>query len=247
MNILLITATLNPPANMPSLVRKDPSVRLHDYVSALRFYLSLLGVVIDRIIFAENSNANVDELEAVVCGHESNVEFLSFDGMDHPASYGRGYAEFKLLDHAMTNSRTVLEASSEAKFWKVTGRYRVVNLPAIIRRAPSSFKVYVDLRRYPVRWFDTRLMAWTREGYRSIFHGNYRQLREDILHVPSEMHLYTLLISHLGVPGFVPRFTVQPRVDGIRGYDNRNYNAGTNLLKYHIRRVIRRFLPWVWV
>jgi hypothetical protein len=247
MNILLITATLKPPAQMPNLVRSDPAVRLNDYQQALGFYVSLLGTVLDKIVFVDNSGAELDELKAVAHGVDRDVEFLSFEGMNHPPAFGRGYAEFKLLDYAMEHARTVCTAPHGARFWKVTGRYRVRNLPAIVRRAPPSFTVYVDLRRYPVPWFDTRIMAWTHEGYRTVFRGIYEELREDLLGAPAEERLYPMLLAHVGRPGIVPRFTIQPRVEGTRGFDNRNYHTGINLLKYYIRRVTRRLVPSLWI
>jgi hypothetical protein len=33
------------------------------------------------------------------------VVFVVFDGWDHPPEYGRGYGEFRLIDHAMGHSR----------------------------------------------------------------------------------------------------------------------------------------------
>ncbi len=247
MNILLITATLKPPAGMPNLVRTDPALRLKDYQWALGFYVSLLGTALDKIVFVDNSGAELGELKAVVRGADCDVEFLSFDGMNHPPTFGRGYAEFKLLDYAMDHARTVCAAPDGARFWKVTGRYRVQNLPAIIRRAPPSFRVYADLRRYPIPWLDTRILAWTHKGYRTVFRGIYEELREDLLRAPAEERLYSLLLAHLGRSGIVPRFTVQPRVEGTRGFDNRNYHTGINLLKYYIRRVTRRLVPSLWI
>lgn len=247
MNILIMTATLAPPAGMPDLLRTDPSVRLDDYKSALRFYSSLLGSVLDGIVFVDNSNSDLSELKEAIRGHENRVEFISFNGMDHPPVYGRGYAEFKLLDHAMDNARSVQAAPPHTRFWKVTGRYRVLNLPDIIRRAPRSFAVYVDLRRYPVPWLDTRIMAWTHDGYRDVFRGIYKNLREDLHRAPAEQHLFAELYTLRNCNGVVPRFTVVPKVKGIRGYDNRDYHSGLNLVKYYIRLVLRRLAPALWV
>ena len=129
-NVLLLTATVTPPIGMPLLARTDPVQRLQDYTQALRFYLPLLGSTFDSIVLAENSASDISSLRrlAVEKGAQERVEFLSFFGLDHPPSYGRGYGEFKLVDYAMRHSQFL---NGDAYVWKCTGRY-VVNsvLPA---------------------------------------------------------------------------------------------------------------------
>ena len=40
---------------------------------------------------------------------------------------------------------------------------------------------------------------------------------------------------------------VEPRVDGIRGLDDRNYSRGKNLIKFYVRSVSRVVTPWYWI
>jgi hypothetical protein len=249
MNVLVMTATISPPANAPHLLRRDPALRLTDYASALSFYRKLLGSCIDKIVFIDNSNSDVSSIAKPIMntGPKNRVELLSFHGLDHPAEYGRGYGEFKLLDYAMENSAALTALTSQDRVWKVTGRYIVINLQRVIEKAPEHFDLYYDMKNYPMKWVDTRLMAWTTIGYNKAFRGLYHELREDILKAPAETRLYPVLRTFVGQPGVVPRFTVQPRIGGIRGYDNKNFLRGRNLLKYHIRAAARKLVPWFWV
>ena len=80
-NILLLTATITPPAGVPLLQRANPQDRLQDYERALKFYLQLLNGCIDSIVFAENYNSDVSVLRNIVAqsGFTERVEFIVFD------------------------------------------------------------------------------------------------------------------------------------------------------------------------
>jgi hypothetical protein len=45
----------------------------------------------------------------------------------------------------------------------------------------------------------------------------------------------------------VRRYTVEPRIDGIRGWDGRSYAHGINGLKFQVRRIARIVAPWIWI
>ncbi len=46
----------------------------------------------------------------------------------------------------------------------------------------------------------------------------------------------------------VPRFTQVPIIEGVRGWDNREYSAGLkNRAKLMIRQAANRALPWLWI
>jgi hypothetical protein len=175
------------------------------------------------------------------------VEFVSFPGLDHPPQYGRAYGEFKLIDHVMAHSRLIREAPT-AKVWKITGRYRIVNLRQLIRRAPRHYDLYCNIRNWPSRWVDLGLIAWSAAGYDATLRGVYPELREDLLvdHAP-EVRMRSLIDRLDGRARIVRRYTVEPRIDGIRGWDGRPYAHGLNGVKFHVRRVARRVAPWIWI
>ena len=237
-NILLLTATVSPPSGVPQLKRVDPQLRLADYSQALAFYCGLLPKVIDRIVFIENSMFDLTPLRAVAegAGVTDRVEFVSFDGLDHPPAYGRGYGEFKLLDHAMDHSRFLADAAPDDHLWKATGRYRVVNLATMIRTAPATFDVYCDARDRPIPWADLRLLAFTKVGYQKYFHGLYHEFREDQIYMAPERYLRPKVAAwDAADPAVVSRFRREPYVAGVRGLDDQSYRNGKNMLRYLVR------------
>jgi hypothetical protein len=240
-NTLLITATIAPPPGVPKLKRTDPAQRMRDYAEALDFYCRLPADMIHRIVFIENSAADVSPLRDVAekAGAASRMEFVSFNGLDHPPAYGRGYGEFKLLDHAIQNSPSLSKAADDERLWKTTGRYRVLNLVKLIRTAPAEFDLYCDLRDRPIPWMDLRVFAATVAGYRKLLMGLYTQLREDVLHMSPEQHLRPIIGELAKSNRIVTRFRREPSVDGIRGMDSKNYSTGVNLLKYWYRSTTR--------
>jgi hypothetical protein len=124
-NTILLTATITPPVNAVQLSRVDPSLRLQDYTTSLGFYLEQLKKgVVSGLIFAENSNSDIQSLRSLVESHpmKDSVEFISCQGLDYPPEYGRGYGEFKLVDHAMRHSKLVQAMDQSDKIWKITGR-----------------------------------------------------------------------------------------------------------------------------
>jgi hypothetical protein len=241
-NTLLLTATITPPPGVPGLRRTDPAERLRDYAEALSFYCQLPADVIHRVVFIENSATDVTPLRDLVAkaGAANRVEFVSFNGLDHPAAYGRGYGEFKLLDYAMRKLPLLVSAGDDERLWKATGRYRILNLVDLVRTAPRTFDLYCDLRDRPIPWMDLRVFAATVGGYRRLLMGIYKQLREDVIHVSPERHLRPIIGELAKSHRIVTRFRREPRIDGIRGMDSRNYSSGVNLLKYWYRAAARR-------
>jgi hypothetical protein len=136
MNILIMTATITPKADVRSLGRKDPALRRKDYEDALWFYGRLVGQCIDQIVFVENSESDLSSLKAIAeqLNIVDKIEFISFAGLDYPQMYGRGYGELFLLDHAMANSRFIRECDADTPIWKMTGRYIVLNLAKLIQK-----------------------------------------------------------------------------------------------------------------
>lgn len=89
-----------------------------------------------------------------------SVEFLSFYGLDYPLAYGRGYGEFKLIDHAIANSKLIGAGRFDDVVWKVTGRYIIENIVKIVRSRPFDADIYSHKRNYPYRVCELYLLAW---------------------------------------------------------------------------------------
>ncbi len=176
----------------------------------------------------------------------SRVEFIDNYGVHSYSGKGRAYGEFKLLDYAMEHASMVREASV---IWKVTGRYIVRNLRQMVRSAPD-FDVYCDMKNHPLRWMDMRLIAWRPQIYSMIFNGIADELNERMGESTMRDYLPERVAELLAAGKdirLIQRFRKEPLVDGIRGYDNRNYSLGRNLAKFYVRTFGRTFLPSYWI
>ena len=242
--LLLLTATIKPPPGVSA--RADPALRLEDYRNALRFYLAMLGRgELARLVFVDNSDSDLGALkvEAEAAGLAEKCEFISFSGLDYPTEYGYGYGEFRLVDHAMTHSRFVHELA-DAVVVKVTGRYVVRNLDALLRRLPPQFDVACDVRNRRRPWADMRVMAWTAVGYERVLRGVYARLRSDVTRLPPEMAMSRHVHDSAGTFRVVHRFGLEPFVQGIRGYDGKNWTGGSLLAKHYASAVLRKLIYW---
>ena len=250
-NIVVLTATITPKSDAFSLARTDPDLRRRDYELALLHYLDALSRgAFDQLVFAENSATNLDSLRALVkkSGLENRVEFLSLYGLDYPSAYSRGYGEFLLLDRVM-DSPVMRAQSSDGVIWKITGRYRVANIEQLIRSRPKQFDVYCNCRDYPVRLTDQYLLAWRVGVYAQHLKGLYRFFREKETGKYAERIMRELIDQgRFQTLHVIPRFTHVPIVEGVRGWDNREYGAGVMThCKLLVRQTANLALPWFWI
>lgn len=246
--ILILTATVAPPADASLLSRTDPAVRLLDYSKALGFYVDCLErSVISGIVFAENSQADISMLRQQVAGspRRDRIEFIQFAGLDHPGAYGRGYGEFKLLDFAMRESRLINAGAPNEEVWKVTGRYEVLNLAAILSRRPAGCDIWLHCRNRPQRWADMYLMGWRRDFYRRHLEGVYVDLNQSIGRDSAEVKFRDKVDALAQSEKVCRRFNPSPELRGVRGLDGAAYSE--QRIKRLVRRICDNILPWVWV
>jgi hypothetical protein len=245
-----MTATITPPPDAVKLARRDPGQRMEDYRKALEFYLALPGELISRIVFVENSATDLGPLQEIAAGFaQPRVEFISFHGLDFPPNYGRAYGEFKILDHAFSQSDSCLaRLDGGQRIWKATGRLRLTNIAAMIKRAPAKCDMYCDLRNRNGHWMDMRFYSFTVRGYQTILKGIAEQIREDQYGgLAAETLIYPLIHRHVASGAVAPRFNTQPRIAGVSGFENRDYSEGLkNNVKTYSRMVLRKVAPGVW-
>jgi hypothetical protein len=249
-NILLLTATISPPPGVPRLQKTNPIQRLQDYISALSYYAPFIPSTLDSIVFVENSNSDLESLKSIVAQKKiaERVEFIGFDGLDYPPSFGRGYGEFKLIDFAMKHSTIIQLATSHDRIWKVTGRYVVVNFAEILETAPSDFHIYCDVKNWPMHWMDLRMLAWSKEGYQKVFEGKYNLLNQHDHGLSPEIVMRRVLDDSFHVcPDVYPRFRTLPFISGTRGMNDARYDKGINYFKYLVRANVRKIAPLFWV
>lgn len=248
--ILLLSATINPPAGVPHLARTDPRERRRDYLDAFRFYLGLLGEGAGGLVLAENSQADLSELRALAdaSGHSARVELISFRGLDHPAEFGRAYGEFKLIDHAVAQSRLISEIGPDESVWKITGRYVVKNMRHLLVGRPDTFDLYCNIRRYPTPWAEMFLFAWKRRAYDTFLRGIYPLFRHELVAPLSPENKFLEMIEAVrGRLAVVPRFRSIPQLEGRRGMDNAAHGGWNGRAKYAARVIANRVAPWLWI
>lgn len=228
--VLLMTATITPKAGVKTSIA-DPVERLADYRRALVHYAASLGDQWDQILFVENSGSDISALRQAV--PDPRCHFIVFDA-DHEPSYGYGYGEFHLLQHAMD---VATDLPTDALVVKVTGRYIVRNLDSFIA-ATRDVDLLCDVRNHRQPWADLRVMAWTRLGFDAALRDAYLQLRDDVNGVPPEMILGRIILdSHsLSRRTFLP---FELRVEGRRGMDNQDWSRGKLGLKMAVRSKTR--------
>lgn len=247
-DVVLLTATVVAPKDARNLARRDTALRLQDYLHAFDFYLDQLARdAFDALVLCENSGFDLAPFAAKVqrAGLQDRVEMIGFFGLDHPASYGRGYGEFKLVDHAMQHSALITRLGPQVRVWKVTGRYLVRNIDRLIAGQPQQADLYCHCRNLPRVWLDLYLMRWNLRAYNGLVSGIYRQLQQDATPTSAEESFRRILDCHPAHLRIVRRFLHVPRVDGVRGFDNREY--GSMRGRYLVRVCCHRLTPWLWI
>jgi hypothetical protein len=246
MALLLITATVRPPAAATSLARRDPAERLKDYAVALQFYIRQLEMgVFDGLVFVENSDSEIRELKAL--GRSSTrserIEFISYQGLDYPPQHGRAFGELRLLDHAMGTSELIRAATPDEVIWKVTGRYIIRNAERLVSGIPAA-DLYCHCRDLPRPWVDMYFMGWRKGAYPQTLQGACERVRDGD-GAGSEAAFRVLIDEHSRNFRVQKRFPVPPQVSGIRGYDNQAYDQ--QWVKTWSRRVLAAVAPGIWV
>lgn len=249
---LVMSATVSPPKAMIGSARNDPDQRLLEYQEAFRFYLRLPDQYVDTLVVFENSGADLEVFRDIaVAAHSKKRLHLVNTTSNYPAEMGKGYGEFMMMDEGLA---TLLAAgvASHKKFWKVTGRLQIVNIEQMISRAPDDFEMYCDLRNVPLigdalggnRWMELRVFGFTMNGYDRYLRGNYG------LGIGLETYFFEILyaaIKNGTGTGIVPRFRVQPVIDGFCGYNNKSYLSLEYRLKNLVRSAGRIVFPNLWL
>lgn len=247
-NVLILTATIAPPLGAIKLARTDPKMRLSDYRKALEFYLACLADgKISGLVFADNSAYDTTELKNLCTeyGVAQKTEFISFEGLDYPPTYGRGYGEFKMIDYVMEHSQIIQQLQPQANIWKVTGRYILDNLEDIIRTCPSDADFYCHCRNIPIRWVDLYVLCWNKNSYNDILRSIYKLIREDNITGSAEQTFRNIIDEQNFQGKIVKRFRTLPKLRGVRGLDNQSYQDMS--AKFFLRKTANFFVPWLWI
>ena len=248
---LLLTATVYPPNDSANLAIRDPVERFRQYRDAFTFYVTTIIAPTDsyftHLVFAENSGADLSAFHKIANDHApGQVSFVSCIDQYFPPDFDRGYRELRLIRMACRECHELAAAlEAGALVWKVTGRYRVLNLTRVTTTLPDDRNLYVDLRRWPKNWCEMRVLGFDKSGLEGFLAPVTSLLTTGLA---TEELLYRFVARQLtgesfGIGGLHPsvakKFRVEPIVDGLRGADGQSYLRGANRLKYAIRIACR--------
>ncbi len=178
-----MTACVDPSKGHYRLKRADPSVRLEDYKIAFRYWLSLPDKRIQNILLIENSGYPLDSLKEIAEREnplKKTVEFISLDCNWYPVGGHYGYAELRMLDLGLQQSKL---RDSTTHMIKVSGRFKFTALGKLLDRLPDGFDAVADTRawrtlrhKHPRPNVTTQIILFAHDFYKKYLQDCYREL-----------------------------------------------------------------------
>jgi hypothetical protein len=253
--LLVMTATIVP-AEGAGVKRADPALRLEDYKRALRYWLTYPHRAAERILFLENSGADLSQLRAIAARENPlgrEVEFLSLPGNVIPPGSNYGYTEMQLLDDGLAASQLKRVTTH---IIKVTGR---LTFPAIGKAidevAPPDdaeavpLELMVECRKlgFPRRGYDAsvQLFACSHRFYDCALRGANREMNSTDVRLLEHL-IYRKVIPFKGRPGYYLRFPCNIEPVGYSGFKASNYNSPKSEITRAVRAMLRVVAPWYW-
>jgi hypothetical protein len=249
--LLVMTATIAP---APAQVKRSSSqLRLEDYKRALRFWLSYPHPSAARILFLENSGADLSELRAIAQTENQlnrEVEFLSLPVHEIPAGANYGYAEMQALDEGLALSKL---RRATTHMIKTTGRLTFPALGRALDRVTNSSAVphelMIDCRRLGLfrRGYDARvqLFACSHSFYDRVLRQSNREMNSTDVRLLEHL-IYRKVIPFQGQPGYYLRFPCNIDPVGHFGFKDRRYDSPRTALARSTRAVLRVIAPGYW-
>ena len=250
--LLVMTATVAPPPNA-QVKRFSPQVRLEDYKSALRFWLRYPHAASERILFLENSGADLSDLRAIAQTenpHRREVEFLSLPAHEIPPGTNYGYTEMQMLDDGLALSRLRLTTTHMIK---VTGRLTFPALGKALGRisgsSSASFELMIDCRRLGLfrRGYDARvqLFACSHTFYDRVLRNSNQEMNSTDVRLLEHL-IYRKVIPFKGQPGYYLRFPSNIDPVGHFGFKDRRYDSPRTAVSRGARALLRVIAPNFW-
>ncbi|WP_263357415.1 hypothetical protein [Acidicapsa ligni] len=246
--LLVMTATIIPAANA-GVKRSDPQIRMEDYKRALRFWLSYPHVAAERILFLENSGADLGELRAIATNENpfgKAVEILSVPGNHIPEGTNYGYTEMQMLDEGLALSELRRETTHMIK---VTGRLMFPTLGKALDKVRKPFELLVDCRKlgFPRRGFDanTQLFLCSHRFYDRVLRDSRNEMNSTDVRLLEHL-IFRKVIPFKGQPGIYLRFPCNVEPVGYSGFKSKSYNSPSTTLIRGMRSVLRVIAPNYW-
>jgi hypothetical protein len=246
--LLVMTATIIPAANS-GVRRADPQLRLEDYKRALRYWLNYPHPAAERILFLENSGADLSQLRDLAAQENPRgreVEFLSLPVHPIPEGKNYGYNEMAMLDEGLAQCRL---RQTTTHMIKTTGR---LTFPALGRaldllgRAPE---LMVDCRKlgFPRKGCDAsvQLFACSHGFYDRVLRDSREEMNSTDVRLLEHL-IFRKVIAFKGQPGIHLRFPCNIDPVGYSGFKARSYNSPRSAFSRAIRAALRVVAPNYW-
>jgi hypothetical protein len=154
------------------------------------------------------------------------------------------------MDYGLANTTLF---GPEDIVWKTTGRLKFLNLPEIARSVDrTDYDLACDLHNVPWvgsgawrdnRYMDLRVFAFRMNVYDAVFRNTWQERLDGY----DARFMYGLALAARQNYRVIPRFPLQPRLQGVSGRHLRDYSTGSQRMKDGVRGVLRRMAPWLWV
>lgn len=220
---IVLTGTVVP--NVSGAAAADPLARLEEYRNSILFYQQCA-----RVIFLENSSFPL-ERHADFQNSET-LQVFRFPPSKFPAR-GKGFQEFEMIDRW-------LESQEAPDQWiKVTGRYRIRNIDALLRECRQENRRSLIIDQAPRVNYARSYAFWVRTGfYRKWMLGLYQRCDD-----ASGEFIEKVLFERLReAPSDQTRFfNTQPQLIAVAGSTGQAFPAGRGqwILKQALRTLNR--------
>lgn len=238
---VLLTGTITPHSNAISKIN-DPSIRKAQYIQTLK-WMAQARTQIDHVIFCDNSSTPLNDFEDLSLTyhkHKRSIEVYQVPMPDSKGFQGKGWGEGLILLWALRNVNTLRKHDG---FYKITGRYRILNLERIakvVRRGLSenpglkfighALKVekYLSIR--------SDFFWCNRDFYLDYLADSYKRVDDDqgyyLEHALAE-RLWMLKDKH-----DIALLPIPPLIHGVAGWNAKKFMG----IRYYIREEIRQML-----
>jgi hypothetical protein len=248
---LTLTATITPSPGT-NLVRSDPEVRRGDYLRALTHWLAAPDPRLRRILFIENSGADLRPFREVAARSDKQVDLLSLPPNPLPAGVHYGYAELEMLDRAFRQSEL---RQGTTHMIKVTGRLIFPSLPRLLDRLPQNFRFAADARRnLPFRrvvgrgFVTTMLFLARHDLFDAILRKSYDSLQPSGRYPHFlENLVYERIIPLADGKDIFLRFPINCEPVGAPAHTMGRYDSRSRLLMTTARAISRVVVPKLWL
>jgi hypothetical protein len=215
---IVLTATIIP--NVAGAAA-NPETRLAEYRQVLQFCLQLAPV-----IFLENSGYPLERHPEFA--ESPRLRVRQFAPSKNPER-GKGYQEFEMLDAWLA-----AEPSPPARWLKITGRYQVLNLAAILAECRAQKNPLIIDQVARSRLARTYLFCADTEFYQRQMRGKFQQC-DDRTGEFIEKVLFREFQK--APPPEICSFKTQPRISAVAGTSGANFPTG--IFQWRVKQSLR--------